>query len=57
MEFYVAWAESVGKSSDIEYSISMADGTSLPAESIQFDADMESLLYRLTIESKQECIQ
>ena len=35
----MAWAESVGKSGDIEYSISMVDGTSLPAESIQFDAD------------------
>jgi hypothetical protein len=39
IEFNVTWAESVGLSGGIEYSISMVDGTSLPADSIQFDAD------------------
>ena len=39
IEFYVTWAESVGESGGIAYSISMMDGTSLPADAIQFDAD------------------
>jgi hypothetical protein len=34
IEFYVTWAESVGKSGGIAYSISMMDGTSLPADAI-----------------------
>jgi hypothetical protein len=39
IEFYVTWAKSLGESGGIAYSISIEDGTSLPADSIQFDAD------------------
>ena len=37
--FYVTWAESVGESVEIAYSISMEDGTNLLPDSIKFDED------------------
>jgi hypothetical protein len=37
--FYVTWAESVGESVEIAYSISMMDGTNILADSIKFDED------------------
>jgi hypothetical protein len=39
IEFYMSWAESVGECGGIAYTVSMADGTSIPTDSIQFDED------------------
>jgi hypothetical protein len=39
IEFYVWWAESVGECGRIANTVSMADGTILRTDSIQFDAD------------------